>query len=100
MKRTIVAAGVFSLLASTAMAQTVAVSMARFDDNFLTVIRNGMEEYAGTLARCPKCKMGISIPKLDDLDFVDEMPAPQSGAKRRPIPTRAAPVEDELECDP
>jgi inositol transport system substrate-binding protein len=49
MKRTIVAAGVFSLLASTAMAQTVAVSMARFDDNFLTVLRNGMEAYAGTL---------------------------------------------------
>ena len=55
------------------------------------------EEYAGTLARCPKCKMGISIPKLDDLDFVDELPAPQPVGKRRPIPTRAAPIEDELE---
>ena len=49
MKRTIIAAGVFSLLASTAMAQNVAVSMAKFDDNFLTVLRNGLVEYAGTL---------------------------------------------------
>lgn len=47
-----------NLLASTAMivalagaasAQTVAVSMARFDDNFLTVLRNGMSGYAKTL---------------------------------------------------
>jgi inositol transport system substrate-binding protein len=48
-KRILVAAGLASLLSTTAMAQTVAVSMARFDDNFLTVIRNGMEEYAATL---------------------------------------------------
>jgi inositol transport system substrate-binding protein len=48
-KRMLVAAGLASLLSTTAMAQTVAVSMARFDDNFLTVIRNGMEEYAATL---------------------------------------------------
>jgi inositol transport system substrate-binding protein len=47
-----------SLLASTALivsiagaasAQTVAVSMARFDDNFLTVLRNGMDAYSKTL---------------------------------------------------
>jgi inositol transport system substrate-binding protein len=49
MKRTIITAGFFSLLASTAMAQNVAVSMSRFDDNFLTVLRNGLIEYAGTL---------------------------------------------------
>ncbi len=64
------------------------------------------EEYAGKLARCPQCKMGISIPKLaesptqeavDDLDFNVELPAPQPVKKRRPIPTRAAEVEDELE---
>jgi inositol transport system substrate-binding protein len=36
------AAGLASLLSTTAMAETVAVSMARFDDNFLTVLRNGM----------------------------------------------------------
>ena len=49
MKRTLVAAGLLSLLSTTAMAETVAVSMARFDDNFLTVIRNGMDAYAKTL---------------------------------------------------
>ncbi len=38
-----------TLIAQGAMAATVAVSMARFDDNFLTVIRNGMIEYAKTL---------------------------------------------------
>jgi inositol transport system substrate-binding protein len=37
------------LMAQGALAETVAVSMARFDDNFLTVIRNGMEAYAKTL---------------------------------------------------
>ena len=35
--------------AGAAYAETVGVSMAAFDDNFLTVLRNGMQEYAGTL---------------------------------------------------
>ena len=38
-----------SLLTGTAMAETVGVSMAAFDDNFLTVLRNGMQEYGTTL---------------------------------------------------
>ena len=49
MKRLLAGAALSALLAQGAMAQTVAVSMARFDDNFLTVIRNGMEAYAKTL---------------------------------------------------
>ena len=45
--RTILAATVASLLSTTAMAQeTIGVSMALFDDNFLTVLRNGMIDYA------------------------------------------------------
>jgi inositol transport system substrate-binding protein len=48
-KRTIFVAGVASLLSTTAMAETIGVSMALFDDNFLTVLRNGMIDYAGTL---------------------------------------------------
>ena len=28
------------------MAENIGVSMALFDDNFLTVLRNGMQEYA------------------------------------------------------
>lgn len=36
-------------LASGAGAQTVGVSMASFDDRFLTVLRTGLEDYAATL---------------------------------------------------
>lgn len=46
MTKTILAAGLLGLMGTTAMAQTVGVSMALFDDNFLTVLRNGMIEYA------------------------------------------------------
>ncbi|CAN5755510.1 sugar ABC transporter substrate-binding protein [soil metagenome] len=49
MKRTIAAAGLASLLSTTAMAESIGVTMALFDDNFLTVLRNGMIDYAGTL---------------------------------------------------
>jgi inositol transport system substrate-binding protein len=49
MKKTILAAGMASLLGTTAMAETIGVSMALFDDNFLTVLRNGMIEYADSL---------------------------------------------------
>jgi inositol transport system substrate-binding protein len=46
MKKTLFAAGFVALLGSTAMAQDIGVSMAKFDDNFLTVLRNGMVEQA------------------------------------------------------
>ncbi len=36
-------------LSSAAMAENIGVSMALFDDNFLTVLRNGMEEHAKSL---------------------------------------------------
>jgi inositol transport system substrate-binding protein len=49
MKRFFIAAGMVTLLSTTAMAETVGVSMAKFDDNFLTVLRNGLVKYAGTL---------------------------------------------------
>ncbi|NUB46278.1 sugar ABC transporter substrate-binding protein [Fertoebacter nigrum] len=49
MKKTLIAAGFASLLSTTAMAENIGVSMALFDDNFLTVLRNGMTDYAGTL---------------------------------------------------
>ena len=49
MKKTLIAAGVASLLSISAMAETVGVSMALFDDNFLTVLRNGIDEYAKSL---------------------------------------------------
>ncbi|TRD22002.1 sugar ABC transporter substrate-binding protein [Palleronia caenipelagi] len=48
MKKTLLAATAMAMLgAPMAMAETIGVSIARFDDNFLTVMRNGMEDYAG-----------------------------------------------------
>ena len=42
----IMLAGAVSLLGTTAMADGVGVSMALFDDNFLTVLRNGIQSHA------------------------------------------------------
>jgi inositol transport system substrate-binding protein len=42
MKKTLIIAGFAGLMSTTAMAETIGVSMALFDDNFLTVLRNGM----------------------------------------------------------
>lgn len=46
MKKTLMAAGLATLLSTTAMAENIGVTMALFDDNFLTVLRNGIEEMA------------------------------------------------------
>ncbi len=42
MRKTLAIAGFAALMGSSAMAQNVGVTMAVFDDNFLTVLRNGM----------------------------------------------------------
>ena len=49
MKRLLAGAALTTVLAQAALAQDIGVSMARFDDNFLTVLRSGMQEYASTL---------------------------------------------------
>jgi inositol transport system substrate-binding protein len=49
MTKTLILAGFAGFLATTAMAQDIGVSMAKFDDNFLTVLRNGMVEQAGAM---------------------------------------------------
>ncbi|MFV2001380.1 MAG: substrate-binding domain-containing protein [Paracoccaceae bacterium] len=46
MKKILIAVGVSALMSTSAMAQNVGVSMAIFDDNFLTVLRNGMVDLA------------------------------------------------------
>ena len=46
MKKFIFAAAMTALMSSTAFAGKIGVSMALFDDNFLTVLRNGMVEKA------------------------------------------------------
>ncbi|CUX48515.1 sugar ABC transporter substrate-binding protein [Agrobacterium fabrum] len=49
MKKFIIGAAMSVLLGTTAHAETVGVSMALFDDNFLTVLRNGMQDYSKEL---------------------------------------------------
>ncbi|MEJ6403356.1 sugar ABC transporter substrate-binding protein [Yoonia sp. 2307UL14-13] len=49
MKKLMMTAALTCGLATTAMAETIGASIARFDDNFLTVMRNGMTDYAATL---------------------------------------------------
>ena len=46
MKKTLLIAGFAALMGTTAIAENIGVSMAKFDDNFLTVLRNGMIEQA------------------------------------------------------
>jgi inositol transport system substrate-binding protein len=46
MKKTLIVAGLASMLSTTAIAENIGVSMALFDDNFLTVLRNGIQEMA------------------------------------------------------
>jgi ribose transport system substrate-binding protein/inositol transport system substrate-binding protein len=45
-KKHLIMAAFASFLATSASAQTIGVSMALFDDNFLTVLRNGMVDYS------------------------------------------------------
>jgi inositol transport system substrate-binding protein len=49
MKRILIALAAATVLSSSAFAAKIGVSMDKFDDNFLTVLRNGMAEYAKTL---------------------------------------------------
>jgi inositol transport system substrate-binding protein len=49
MKRFAYALAVATILSSPAMAAKIGVSMDKFDDNFLTVLRNGMSTYVKTL---------------------------------------------------
>ena len=46
MKKTLVVAGFAALMSTTAIAENIGVSMALFDDNFLTVLRNGIQAHA------------------------------------------------------
>jgi len=46
MKKTLIAASMLVMMSTTAMAENIGVSMALFDDNFLTVLRNGIDDLA------------------------------------------------------
>ena len=49
MNKTLIAASFASLLGTTAIAQEIGATIAAFDDNFLTVMRNGMTDHAASL---------------------------------------------------
>ena len=50
MKKVLVAAGLAALMTSSALAETIGASIARFDDNGLTIMRNGMTAHIDTLS--------------------------------------------------
>jgi inositol transport system substrate-binding protein len=49
MKKFLLGTAMAAMMSTAAHAETIGVSMAQFDDNFLTVLRNGMSDYAKTL---------------------------------------------------
>lgn len=49
MKKLVLGAIMAALMSTAAHAENIGVSMALFDDNFLTVLRNGMSDYVKTL---------------------------------------------------
>ena len=49
MRKTLIVAGIASLLSAPVMAETIGASIARFDDNWLTVMRIAMTDHAATL---------------------------------------------------
>ncbi len=49
MKKFILGSALALMMSTAAHAETIGVTMAQFDDNFLTVLRNGMSDYAKTL---------------------------------------------------
>jgi inositol transport system substrate-binding protein len=65
MKRTLIALAASALLCGTAYAENIGVSMAKFDDNFLTVLRNGMTDYA-------KTKSGVNLQIEDGQNDVNK----------------------------
>ena len=50
MKKVILTAGLAVMIASGAMAETIGASIARYDDNGLTIMRNGMTAHIETLS--------------------------------------------------
>ena len=49
MKKLLISAGLVALMGTGAVAQEIGATISRFDDNWLTVMRNGMTEHAASL---------------------------------------------------
>lgn len=63
MKKSLIAAGVATLMSTSAMAENIGVSIYLFDDVWTTVMRNGLTEHADTLD-------GVDVQVEDALDDV------------------------------
>ena len=63
MNKTLIAASLAALMATGAVAQEIGASIARFDDNGLTVMRNGMTAHMETLS-------GVNLQMEDAQDDV------------------------------
>ena len=73
-----------SALASCASpGERIGVSMAQFDDNFLTVLRNGMQDYAQTLD-------GVNLQVEDAQNDVAQAAEPDPELHRRRASTRSS----------
>jgi inositol transport system substrate-binding protein len=65
MKRLLIAFAAATMLSSPAFATKIGVSMDKFDDNFLTVLRNGIADYA-------KTQPGVTVQIEDAKDDVSK----------------------------
>lgn len=63
MKKILLTAGLVALMGSHAMAETIGASIARYDDNGLTIMRNGMTSHMETLS-------GVTLQMEDAQDDV------------------------------
>jgi inositol transport system substrate-binding protein len=63
MKKILLMAGLAAMMGSTSMAQEIGATISRFDDNWLTVMRNGMTEHADSLD-------GVSLQMEDATDDI------------------------------
>ena len=65
MNKFMIAAGMAALLGTSAMAENIGASISRFDDNFLTVMRNGMVDHAASLE-------GVDLQVEDAVDDISK----------------------------
>jgi inositol transport system substrate-binding protein len=100
MKRYLYAFAAATILSTPAMAAKIGVSMDKFDDNFLTVLRNGMSAYA-------KTQPGVSLQIEDAKDDVSkQMSQIQNFVANKvdaiivnPVDTSATPAMTKLAAD-
>ena len=63
MKKQLLTASLVALMGTSVAAQEIGATFSKFDDNWLTVLRNGMVEYAGTID-------GLSYQQVDATDDI------------------------------